>query len=505
MQGCSKKDEIIKDRTQPIVTILPTIEPTEPIEPVELTSVTRIEVVADRSYQDFFTEDPYSELSTYILDTYTDVDQDLYNYIFQAVIQQKTSVDISSFSLSNEQIVNTCSSLYEQAGFQLFYLNRIKWSNDFKTVNLTYKGYSKEEITKSAATFYRKMNHLLYNVAPKDYNSFQRFYSVYDYITKHASYTDNIADENTHSSFSILVNGKGICGGYALLADYVLKFVDIPTMYLSNEPHAWNIVTLGNKRYHTDMTWGAGYEDLNYLSTILMDDEARMTGLNNIGFGEFEIIEGYPRLNPTTPEPVVNQDFSFYSEIYNNFSLDIEQEYVYFTDTTGINRVKLDGTEKELLLEAAVNAFTTYHSVVYYINENYQLYQYEIGKAPLLLDDSFSVDYVKVEDGILIYGTIYENKEEKEIDLNEFSLINKPENLTHMESSIITNQQTFEFNLSFSNRMDTSRLPKEQVGLVNEGKILPIHMVWNEAGDKLIIRSKDLLEGGMELKLYVLT
>lgn len=498
IQGCSKKEEIIKDNVQPIVEISPTVEP------VELSSITSIDVVTDMSYQEFFIQDPYSELSKSILETYINIDQELYNYLFQAITKQQTSVDISSLHVSNEQIMDTCSSLYEQSGFQLFYLYRINWSQDYKTINLTYKDYSSDEIKENMERFYTKMNHLLYNVAPNDFNEYQRFYSVYEYITKYASYTDNMSDENTHSPYSILMNGKGICGGYSMLANYVLNFVDIPTEYISNEPHAWNIVTLGNKRYHTDMTWGAGYEDIYYLNTILMDDEDRMAGLNNMGFGDYPIIVGYSRNNPITPSPMIDHDFKFYNDIYNNFSLDIEQEYVYFTDSIGINRVNLDGTEKELILEAAVNAFTTYNSVIYYINEDYHLYQYEIGKEPILIDSSIPVDYVKVEDGILIYGDWYENKEVKEIDLNEFSLLNVQDNLNHLENKIVTNQQTFELKISFSEKMDTSLLPKEQIGLVYEERIIPIHMVWNEAGDELIIRSKDLLESGMELKLYVL-
>lgn len=500
VQGCSKKDPIIKDNIHPIVTIDPTVEP---IKPVELSSVTSIDVVTDMSYQEFFTQDPYSELSAYIRETYEEIDPELYNYLFQAVINQKTSVDISSFSLSKEQIMQTCSSLYEQAGFQLFYLSRVKWSNDYKTVNFIYKEYSNDDIAELLATFYSKINHLLYNVAPKDYNSYQRFYSVYDYITKHASYTDDMSDENTHSPYSILMNGKGICGGYSMLANYVLNFVDIPTEYISNEPHAWNMVTLDNKRYHTDMTWGAGYGDVNYLNTILMDDEDRMAGLNNMGFGDYPIIVGYPRNNPITPNSAIDHDFKLYNDIFNNFSLDIDDEYVYFTDYIGINRVKLDGTEKELILEAAVNAFTTYNSVIFYVNENFQLYQYEIGKTPVLLDNSISVNYLKVEDGILIYGDMYEEKE-KEIDLNEFSLLKIAKNLNNMENILVMDQQTFEINITFSEEMDTSFLPKEQIGLVCEDRMIPNHMVWNETGDGLIIRTKDLLESGMELKLYVL-
>lgn len=498
-QGCSKNEISIRDDITPVVTNSPISEPE-----LVLSSVSSIDVVTDRSYQDFFTENPYKQLSKSILESYINIDKDLYNYLFQAVIDEKTSVDISSFSVSNEQIVDTCSSLYEQAGFQLFYLYRVKWSNDYKTVNLTYKDYTSKEINEYKETFYRKMNHLLYNVAPKDFNEYQRFYSVYEYITKHSSYSNNMSDENTTTAYGILVNGMGICGGYSALANYVLNFVDIPTEYISNEPHAWNIVTLDNKRYHTDLTWGAGYEDTYFLNTILMDDEDRLAGLNNMGFGDFPIIVGYPRNNPITPNPCTYNDFKFYNNIYNNFSLDIEQGYVYYNDYKGINRVKLNGTDPEVILEAVVYNFVTYNGIIYYTDETNHLYQYEIGNIPVLIDDSMNVDYVKVENGILIYGDLYETKEEKKIDLNEFSLKRIPEDMNQVDTKMVTNEQTFQINVSFTEKMDTTILPIQQVGLVYKDRIIPIHLSWNENGTELIVRPKEILEKGMELQLYVM-
>jgi len=59
-------------------------------------------------------------------------------------------------------------------------------------------------------------------------------------------------DPLTFSPYSILVNGQGICGGYANLMCYVLNRVNIQTEYVCNEAHAWNVVRIDSKWYNSD-------------------------------------------------------------------------------------------------------------------------------------------------------------------------------------------------------------------------------------------------------------
>jgi transglutaminase/protease-like cytokinesis protein 3 len=171
--------------------------------------------------------------------------------LYKAVENQEESVDVTGFHLPGEKVVASSECLYQPAGLQLYYMQYARCSKDFNTVKFTYTD-SGEAITKNQNIFYLEMNHLLYNVAPKDYTPLQRFFSVYDYITKLADYSDNLEDYSTLTVNSILVQHKGICGAYSLLANYVLNFVGVKTYSVSNEPHAWNVVELNGSRYHSD-------------------------------------------------------------------------------------------------------------------------------------------------------------------------------------------------------------------------------------------------------------
>ena len=83
---------------------------------LEIESVT---VQADPSYEDFFIADPFSQLSVNVKQVW-DSDRDLYNALFFAVQEHAESFDASGYDLTEQQIVATCESLYEQAGLQLY-------------------------------------------------------------------------------------------------------------------------------------------------------------------------------------------------------------------------------------------------------------------------------------------------------------------------------------------------------------------------------------------------
>ena len=472
--------------------------------PITLTTVEKIKVQLDESYENFFKEDPFSMLSNLTKEVHPKIDKELYNYLFNKVLQRESKITISDFLLSREVIMDTAESLYEQVGFQLFYIYRIKVSEDLKTVDISYREYTEEEIKEYQDTFYQYMNHLLYNVAPANLSPTKRFFAVYEFITKHGSYSNDMEDETTFTASSILVNKKGICGGYSILAYYVLNFLGIPTDYISNESHAWNMVTLNGKKYHTDFTWGAAYNDSSYLSTALMSDMVRMVGLEANGFGEYPIIKGLYRENPSTPDVSSDTTYDFLEEVRENYSLDFINDWIYYSNSNGLYRVRFDGSNRETILDQFVYLFKEYQGVIYYRNESDGfLYQVTPKEEAILVDDEMQIDYIKLYYGKLYYGR--DDKTEKVIDLNSFNPISvNKETIHYFDEVVVNNNQTFEINIEFSVAMkEEEALTK--IGLVDsEGNILPTYMFFDNSKSKVTIRSRVLPHKKDELTLYIL-
>jgi len=473
-------------------------------EPVKVApNVMDMEVLADRSYQDFFVEDPYSQLTKYMIDVYHP-DMKLYNLLFQAVVNKEKSVDISSYNLTPDQIMNTVSSIYEQAGLQLFYLNRAKWSKEYKTINITYREYSEEQIKNYQDTFYSQINHLLYNVAPSNYDPYQKFFAVYEYVTKYSGYSDDMNDETTTTPGSLLVNQKSICGGFSSIANYVLNFVGVPSDYISNEVHAWNIVNLMGNYYYTDFTWGASYSsNISFLNTALMDDQVRKIGLDDLGYGDSKIIVGYPGGSEKTPEECTDNRYKFLKDIYENYALDIDNKWIYYSNNQGIHRIRLDGTGEELVTPEPGFQIKVFDGVLYFTDENMILYQWEEGKTPVSLDSS-AVTYLELKDNKLRYNVGSDTNDIREISLSKFMPENfQADSSQHFASYQLPKEQTFQIVITFSEQMSSQSL-EDYIGLFSKtGKNIPISMVWSEDYKELTIRSKEFInqEEGVSLKV----
>jgi len=65
-------------------------------------------------------------------------------------------------------------------------------------------------------------------------------------------------------------------------------------------------------------------------------------------------------------------------------------------------------------------------------------------------------------------------------------------------------QQSFKFEITFSDNMVTDVLPREYVTLVSkDGYTLPTHMYWNENSRTLTVRSKVSIDKESAVSLYV--
>ena len=100
---------------------------------------------------------------------------------------------------------------------------------------------------------------------------FEKVLYLHDYIVLHSEYDLELLaymEENNgmlsgemysekYTEYSILVNGTGVCGSYALAYRAVLNAAGVECLYLSSREmnHAWNLVQLDGKWYHVDCCW----------------------------------------------------------------------------------------------------------------------------------------------------------------------------------------------------------------------------------------------------------
>ena len=77
--------------------------------------------------------------------------------------------------------------------------------------------------------------------------------------------TDNIHDETykSNTAYGVLIQGYGICSGYADTISIFLNKLGIENYKISNDTHIWNLVYINGVWTHLDSTWDDPISDRN--------------------------------------------------------------------------------------------------------------------------------------------------------------------------------------------------------------------------------------------------
>lgn len=102
-------------------------------------------------------------------------------------------------------------------------------------------------------------------------NEFEKALYIHDYIVLNSEYDEEFLElkreqggyltdeqyQEKYSEYSILINGTGLCGSYALAYRAVLNAAGMECLYLSSKQmnHGWNLVKVDGDWYHVDCCW----------------------------------------------------------------------------------------------------------------------------------------------------------------------------------------------------------------------------------------------------------
>ena len=116
---------------------------------------------------------------------------------------------------------------------------------------------------------------------PEDATEAEKVKFVNDYLVVHTKYNLN-SKANAHTPYSVLVNGEGVCEGYALAALLMFEELGIEAKYVIGDaggPHAWNLVKVDGQWYHLDVTWNDPVPDqgdkVHYNYFLITDEKLK--------------------------------------------------------------------------------------------------------------------------------------------------------------------------------------------------------------------------------------
>ncbi len=148
--------------------------------------------------------------------------------------------------------------------------------NSFKTISFTYntKGefslaiehvYSKEEISEINYIVENQLNKLVTDSMPTE----EKIKNIHDYIINNTKYdslkNDNVSDTTykSNTAYGVLIQGYGICSGYADTMAIFLNKIGVENYKISNETHIWNLVHINGVWRHLDATWDDPISEFN--------------------------------------------------------------------------------------------------------------------------------------------------------------------------------------------------------------------------------------------------
>lgn len=147
---------------------------------------------------------------------------------------------------------------YLSAGANLQGTNPVKMSINFKYSD------TKQNLIKKESELQDKASEIVNNITNSGMKDYQKELALHDYVVNNADYDRSVnLPDDSYTAYGILINGVGVCQGYADAMDRLLTAAGIECQMVIGKAndgdgwvdHAWNIVKIQGKYYELDSTW----------------------------------------------------------------------------------------------------------------------------------------------------------------------------------------------------------------------------------------------------------
>lgn len=169
---------------------------------------------------------------------------------------------------------------------------------------------TRDNIIKKNNMVNAKVSKIVSSITNSGMKDYQKELALHDYVVNHAKY-DTRADTNlesmpqdSYTAYGILINGVGVCQGYADAMYRLLKEAGIENKMVVGSAnngtgwvgHAWNIVKIQGQYYQLDATWDDPVTSDG--SNVLLHDYFNITDSELSIDHQWENLQ-YPKCNST--------------------------------------------------------------------------------------------------------------------------------------------------------------------------------------------------------------
>ena len=308
--------------------------------------------------------------------------KEVIDLVAETMFNMKSVVDLSSYDISTDDAVALFSAVAKYYPVEYSLIT----GGDF-----TYKivvSPSMDRIMKirfyygddaNLSTYQKRVNDLNAEIDTlvakiEGMDDFEKALYIHDYIVLNSEYDLELLEymeknnfilpgelrSEKYTEYSILVNGTGVCGSYALAYRAVLNAAGMECLYLSSSlmNHAWNLVKIDGKWYHVDCCWDDPVPDTygRARRTYFLRTDEEIMSLNHYSW---------------TPGQYKATDTSF-SNMPRDY--DMRQKYDYGTDMwyslsgSILYTCDMSGNNKEEIGQLTGSSISVDNGTLYYSN-----------------------------------------------------------------------------------------------------------------------------------------
>ncbi len=197
--------------------------------------------------------------------------------IYEGLLAAEPGIDLERYELTVEEFRALLSDIINSSP-ELFYVSKrfsYQISSGGQKYVLSYTpsyqfggaDVSKKRIEEMKTTFQDVSDQILSGVNP-EWSDVEKALYIHDHLASRYEYDTRDPQSDTdpcrYDAYSLIVEGRAVCEGYALAYLYFMKRLGIPCRTLPSDAmgHMWNQIQLEGRWYHVDVTWDDPIEDM---------------------------------------------------------------------------------------------------------------------------------------------------------------------------------------------------------------------------------------------------
>lgn len=198
-------------------------------------------------------------------DYYNALKKALSNYDSKLVVNIN-NYDKNTYSLSViDKVMDDSPDLrawYESASCTITYSSPVNMSIEFKYSD------TKDNLVKKDNLIKEKVSKVVNSVTDSNMKDYEKELAIHDYVVNNTKYDQRAETGNmptdSYTAYGVLINGIGVCQGYADAMYRLLTAAGIENTMVIGEAnngdgtwvgHAWNVVKIQGQYYDVDTTW----------------------------------------------------------------------------------------------------------------------------------------------------------------------------------------------------------------------------------------------------------